>query len=269
MKRVAVALILCATTFSFYGPLAMASESLARELTHLNSLKEGLRRETENLKRADAVKIEAIQREVEKYEQLRAKLAVEIDREEAELQALQQRMKALGAASVIDSATRVLKKELSQYSDNRTEMKLGGKSTGDRRSAETALSRFLDTVEEARLVLKRSSQIRDEARGFLLVNGESVQGRVKWIGETAAVGITNGQMAPLSPDGNGGWRAIRPLQAVKDSTAYFVVFSNLKDRVDSGVSATLGDRALGLVPLVWLSLLGVAVAWLFALIAKN
>jgi hypothetical protein len=276
VRFVTVSLVLFVSALLFSIPAVRASESLARELTHLNSLKEGLRRETENLRRSDKLKFDAIQREVEKYEQRRSRLATEIDREEAELQALQQRMKVLGTTSAIDSATRELKKELSRFTENRSEAKVDRAGpTSERRSADTALSRFLESVDEARLVLKRSSEVRDEARGFYLVDGETVQGRVTWVGETAAVGLTNGQMAPLSPDGNGGWRAIRPLQSSQslqpenNTISHFVVFSSLKDRIDGGVSATLGDRALGLVPLVWLSLLGVAVAWLFALIAKN
>ena len=245
------------------SPAARASESLAREMTHLNSLKEGLRRETENLKRADKVQMQALETELNKLEQTRNRLAMELDKEESELQVLQQKMKVSGAVGVVDSATRELKREVAAFGERQEKSLKAKKESG---GLETALSRFLETLEEAREILKRSGELRDEARGFSLVDGEFVQGRVRWIGETAAVGIANGKMAPLSPDGKGGWIAMRPLQETLSS---YVVFSKLDERIDSGVSATFGDRALGLVPLVWLGLLGVAVTWLFALIAKN
>lgn len=237
-------------------------DSLSREVTHLNSMKEGLRREVENLKSANQAKLAAIESEIQKFESLRIRQASELDAVEADLQSLQNRMKASGTLSAVESSSRELKKAITSFEGRSSRSVSVSKVV----SSETALSRFLDGFSEAREVLKRSGEIRDEARGFALVSGETVQGKVKWIGETAAIGVSEGKMAPLSPDGKGGWKALRPLQ---EQLTSLVVFSNLKDTIDTGVSANLGDRALGLVPILWLGLLGVAVSWLFALIARN
>lgn len=266
MKRLIISSLIFLTVFQFgfwdRVDAQDVGDSLLREVSHLNSMKEGLRREIESLKSANYLKLKAIESEIQKYEELRIKQAAELDQVEADLQSLQSRTRTSGQVSAVEASSREIKKSLAAFHGRSLRAGTGQTPVG----GETALSRFLGSFSEAKTMLKRTGSIRDEASGFSLVNGETVQGKIRWVGETAAIGVFEGKMAPLSPDGRGGWKALRPLEI---SLTNLVVFSNVKDMIDSGVTANLGDRALGLVPILWLGLLGVAVSWLFALIART
>lgn len=226
------------------------AQIVAKEAAALQSLKHGLDLQISQLIRAHEQKMRSKQSQLQSLQAELNRLNVEFDDAQSSFDESEKRSKALAAGGGLESATKDLRKTLEAY---------------EARARKTALSidsmrAFRDEASEAIKILKRSTQIREEAGAFKLKDGTVTQGGLKWYGETAVFGKSEKGLFALGPDGVGGWLAL-------DSKA--AVFSDLRSKVDVSMVATTSDKLAGLIPILWLGLLGMAVSWLFVSIAKH
>lgn len=225
------------------------AEIVAKEAAALQSLKYGLDVQISQLRKAHDAKMNAKNALLQKLETELSQLHVAVDEAQSRLEEHEKKSKALASGGGLESATKDLRKTLEAF------------EARPRKNAVSAdsMRAYRDEVEETIKVLKRSSETREEAGAFKLKDGTVKQGGIKWFGETSVFGRSENGLVPLGPDGVGGWFA-----APKT-----VVFSDLRSKLDVSASATAADRLAGLIPILWLTLLGLAVSWLFVAIAKQ
>lgn len=222
----------------------------AKETAALQSLKHGLELQISQLKKAHETKMKTKKSQLDILQLELNRLSVEVDNAQSSFDESEKKAKALAAGGGLESATKDLRKTLEVY---------------EARSRKTAVSidsmrAFRDEASEAIKILKRATQIREEAGAFKLRDGTLTQGGLKWFGETAVFGKSDKGLIALGPDGVGGWLALDSRPAV---------FSDLRSKVDASMVATTSDKLAGLIPVLWLALLGMAVSWLFVSIAKH
>lgn len=230
----------------------------AKETATLQSLKHGLDLQISQLRKANDAKMSSKATQLQALQQELNMLHVAVDEAQSSFDDTEKKSKALSTGGGLESATKDLRRTLETF---------------EARSRKTAMSTdsmvaFSEEVTEAVKVLKRASDVREEAGAYKLKDGTIKQGGLKWLGETAVFGKSENGLIALGPDGVGGWLA---LNSGSDSGAgsLAAVFSDLRVKVDVSTVATTADRLAGLVPIFWLGLLGMAVSWLFVSIAKH
>lgn len=232
------------------GSALNPAQIAAKETAALQSLKHGLELQISRLKRAHETKMSFKKSQLDSLQLELNRLNVEVDTAQSSFDESEKKAKALAAGGGLESATKDLRKTLEVY------------EARSRKSAASidSMRAFRDEASEAVKILKRSTQMREEAGAFKLRDGTLTQGGLKWFGETAVFGKSDKGLIALGPDGVGGWLAL-------DTRA--AIFSDLRSKVDVSMVATTSDKLAGLIPVLWLALLGMAVSWLFVSIAKH
>ena len=244
-------------------------QAAAREEAQLVNLRDAMNRQVQQLEQRRLKRMREVESQRKVQDAERAQLAVQADELKAKLEEYERRQKQSLQGAHMEAARQKLKKFLDKYHGETSPAQTGTTETWNG---------FVAEIERAERVLRQSQAVRVEAGSFLDREGHRRQGSIVHLGQTAAFGEAEGRSVIVAPDGKSGWLELTTAEpsmvkamingGIVDSL-YAFVYDSVSQRSDLNVAASFADRAAGWVPLVWLSLLGLAVAGLFVAIARS
>ncbi len=240
-------------------------QSFQQEYVYLTSQKESLNRQKTQMEAAFAERVRKAKAQVGEMQIQLTRLTAANDERHEELMLLEKQKKELQKRG--SSLETTFKKATDALADFKRQLRFEG--TKEKEKTAAALPENLALADLAPLFHEAESLLRSSARaetftGYYLDEKEELQqGEVTRLGRVAAFLNQNGEKILLGPSGTGSLKTLEPARGHQT-----FLFENLAETARIQKAATFVERLADAGPIIFLSLMLLMVAGLFAVLVR-
>ncbi len=244
-------------------------QALQKEYVYLNSQKQALLRLKLSNEKTMEKKKKELSQEINQLENQLVQLTAQNDEQHEILMTLDQRKKELEKRGT--SLQQTYAKAQTWVASMKAQLQFeifNEKEFYPLEPSSLAISTFSPLVEQARELIRSSAETVTYPSAFLNEKNQLVEGTVTRFGRSAAIGQTQDQYYILAPNGEGLLKTLEQTSQPIGSSLALFVFDNLLKEAQLKRRAGLTEKMADLSPIVFLALILLLVAGLFAALIK-